>query len=163
MTQAAPPKNHLAAIHIAQKTLGLSADDAAALKIAITGKASAADMTGPQRRQYLAHLSDLQVRMGKLPRSTHAAKRPALHRTTADTNDERWLKARVLWQVLANASEVHTNTDVALMAYVHRQTKVEHWRFLNTYQINGVIESLKRWCERVNAPTEPIKKDATHG
>lgn len=45
-------QNHLAAIHMAQKALCLSADDATALKLAVTGVASAADMTASQRRQY---------------------------------------------------------------------------------------------------------------
>jgi Protein of unknown function (DUF1018) len=48
---------------------------------------------------------------------------------------------------------VHTNTDAALMAYVKRQTRVEHWRFLNGYQINAVIEALKAWQNRLEQPT----------
>ena len=44
---------------------------------------------------------------------------------------------------------VHTDTDAALMAYVARQTKIDHWRFLNSYQITSVIEALKRWIRRV--------------
>lgn len=139
-------QNHLAAIHIAQKALGLSPDDACALKLAITGKASAGDMSAPQRRQYLAHLSGLQgKRGGGLPRVARN-----------DDLDERWYKARALWAALAKASQVHTDTDAALMAYVKRQTHLEHWRFLNGHQVNSVIEALKRWCVRTGVATQPV-------
>ncbi len=138
----APRQSHLAAIHIAQKALGLSKDDAEALKLAITGKASAADMTAPQRRQYLAHLSGLQGR-NKPP-----GRAPG-QRSVDDAQDERWSKARALWHTLAGAGLVRTDTDAALLAYVKRQTHVDAWRFLNGYQINSVIEALKAWCSRI--------------
>ena len=142
--------NDLAAIHIAQKALGLSADDASALKLAITGQASAAKMTTAQRRQYLAHLSGLQARAardrGEKP--AYEPVRPLGQRSTADDQDDRWAKARALWHALAQAGHVHTDTDAALLAYVRRQAKVDAWRFLNTHQVNNVIEALKRWCRR---------------
>lgn len=150
-------KNHLAAIHIAQKALGLSADDATALKLAVTGKASAGDMSTPQRRKYLAHLSVLQGRAA--PQRTKAG----------EQLDERWYKARALWAALARAGQVHTDTDAALIAYVKRQTHLEHWRFLNGHQVNSVIEALKRWCERTGVATQPVvsqpatTKEPVHG
>lgn len=145
-------QNHLAAIHMAQKALGLSADDATALKLAVTGVASAADMTATQRRQYLAHLADLQARaaVARGQKPAYQPRRPAQVRNTDDDLDERWSKARALWHALAEAGAVRTDTDAALMSYVRRQTPVEHWRFLNTYQINQVIEALKRWCRRAD-------------
>jgi hypothetical protein len=157
---------HLAAIHMAQKALGLSTEDASALKLAVTGVASSGDMTAPQRRHYLAHLSGLQAHAatarGQKP--AYQPVRPALYRATDDSLDERWHKARALWAELGRAGQVHTDTDAALMAYVKRQTHVEHWRFLNTAQINSVIEALKRWCLRCNVPTRPVaEEEKTHG
>lgn len=147
----APKRNNdLAAIHIAQKALGLSKEDAQALKLGITGKASAADMTVPQRRMVLAHLSTLQAIAGGKPKPLYTGKRRSLDRAVADGADARWAKARTLWALLAQAGAVKVDTDAALTAYVKRQTKAEAWRFLNHYQINTVIESLKRWCVRVN-------------
>ena len=140
--------NDLAAIHIAQKALGLTKEDAQALKLGITGKASAADMTVPQRRMVLAHLSTLQAIAGGKPKPAYTGQRRSLDRSAADSADARWGKARALWAQLADAGVVKANTDAALTAYVKRQTKVEAWRFLNHYQINTVIESLKRWCLR---------------
>ena len=155
MAAHATRQGHLAAIHMAQKALGLSADDASALKLAVTGKASAADMTDLQRKKYLAHLSGLQAKValaaGQKP--TWQSPRTPVQRAAADDQDERWHKARTLWAALARAGHVHTDTDAALMAYVTRQVKVAHWRFLNTAQINTVIEAIKRWCLRVGVPT----------
>lgn len=141
----------LAAVHIAQKALGLTADDALALKLAVTGVASAGDMTSLQRRKYLAHLSTLQARQAVAEGSKPAyqPQRAPLQHSIDDARDDRWHKARMLWTLLAQAGHVHTNTDAALMAYVRRQTNLEHWRFLNTVQITRVIEALKRWCLRV--------------
>lgn len=142
----APRQSHLAAIHCAQKALGLSAEDASALKLAVTGQASSATMSAGQRKAYLAHLSALQVRVGLI--DPRPAKRPFVQRGAQDDQDERWGKARALWHALAVAGEVHTDTDAALQAYIKRQTKLEAWRFLNTFQMNSVIEALKQWCQR---------------
>lgn len=159
-----PPKPdtrqaHLAAIHMAQKALGLSAEDASALKLHVTGQASSATMTALQRKQYLAHLAGLQERaaLARGEKPAYTPKRDARHRSLDDADDERWQKARALWHALAGAGVVRTNTDAALAAYVKRQTKVDAWRFLNSYQVNTVIEALKKWCDRSNVPTEPTR------
>lgn len=142
--------NDLAAIHIAQKALGMSHDDAEQLKRDVIGKASAKDMTAAERRKLLAHLSTLQAQAKPRPAGRQLElNRPAVQRSPDDWQDERWAKARMLWGQLAYIGHVKVDTDTALMAYVSRQTKMEHWRFCNSYQINNVIESLKRWCLRV--------------
>ena len=155
MAAHATRQGHLAAMHMAQKALSLSADDAIALKLAVTGKASAADMSDVQRKKYLAHLSGLQahyaVAAGQKP-AWQSPRAPA-QRAAADDQDDRWHKARALWSALARAGHVRLDTDAALMVYVSRQVKVEHWRFLNTAQINTVIEAIKRWCVRVGVTT----------
>lgn len=156
---ARPSARHaqLAAVHIAQKALGLGKDDAEALKRAVTGVASAGDMTVPQLRKYLAHLSQLQASAARArgERPAHDSSRPPVQRTVADRGDGRWGKARVLWQALACNGQVRIDTDAALMAYVKRQTGLEHWRFLNDAQVNTVIESLKRWCLRAGVDHRP--------
>ncbi len=154
MVNQAKRGNDLAAIHIAQKTLGLSADDAQALKLGITGQASSADMTLAQRRRYIAHLSHLQSIQQGQPKPVYTGHRRALERSIGDDSDERWSKARALWALLAKAGQVQHDTDAALTAYVKRQTHLEAWRFLNSHQINTVIESLKRWCYRAKVTLE---------
>lgn len=146
--------NDLAAIHMATKALRMTEDDARALKLHITGKASAADMTVPQRRQLLAHLSGLQALAAGKPKPIYTGQRRELERSAHDGQDERWGKARALWALLARAGVVKVDTDAALNKYVQRQAKVEAWRFLNGFQITQVIEALKAWCSRANVEFE---------
>ena len=155
MTKPATHKNHLAAIHIAFNALGLTQDDACALKQSVTGVASAKDMTVQQRKRLLARLAELQANAAKAKGETPAyvPKRNSLYRTVDDDQDDRWAKARVLWAALATAGHVHTDTDAALMAWVKRQTRSDHWRFLNSHQVNTVIESLKKWCKEKRVST----------
>ncbi len=163
MSAPATRQHHLAAIHMAQKALHLSKEDASALKFKMTGKYSAADMTALERRQYLARLSELQAQVatarGEKP--AYTPQRPPAQRSTDDDQDERWSRARALWADLARAGEVRADTDSALQAYAKRQTKVDAWRFMNGHQINNVIEALKRWCRRVGVPTEPTAPAST--
>lgn len=141
-------KNHLAAIHMAHKALGLSKDDALALKMEIVGVESARDMTEQQRRRYLHHLSRLQSKQNGLPQPAPISPRNAVQRSVDDPKDARWGKARALWHVLATQGKVKTDTDAALIGFVSRQTGMDAWRFLNSYQVNEIIESLKRWVAR---------------
>ena len=143
-------QHHLAAIHMAEKALRLSREDAAALKAQVTGHASSADMTASQRAHYLAHLAVLQaqaaVARGQKP--AYNPKRPALVRNIDDAGDHQWGKARAVWHALAVAGVVHTDTDAALQAYATRQTGVSAWRFMTAPQITRVIEALKKWAKR---------------
>lgn len=152
MTKTATRNSHLAAMHMAQKALNLTAEEASALKLAVTGVASAADMTALQRRQYLAHLAGMQasaaVARGQKP--AYVPKRPALVRNIDDAGDQQWGKARAVWHALAVAGVVRTDTDAALQAYATRQTGVDAWRFMTAHQITRVIEALKKWAKRSN-------------
>ena len=153
---AATSQAQLAAIHIEQKALGLSKDDAESVKLAITGQASAGSMTAAQRAKYLVHLSGLQknAALSRGEKPAYDTKRPAAQRSVDDAGDCRWGKARAMWADLASLGAVDHDTDEALLAYVKRQTHMEAWRFLNTFQINGVIESLKRWQDRTHSKLE---------
>ena len=141
---------HLAAIHIAEKALRLSREDAAALKLQVTGLASSADMNASQRAHYLAHLSVLQAKAAEArgEKPAYQPKRPALVRNIDDSDDKQWSKARALWHALAAAGHVRTDTDAALQAYATRQTGVTAWRFMTAPQITKVIEAIKKWCNR---------------
>lgn len=152
MKKPTPRHAHLAAVHMAQKSLGLSAEDASALKLSVVGVASSADMTALQLRQYLAHLATLQASAatarGQKP--AYSPKRPALVRNIDDAADQQWGKARAVWHALAVAGVVHTDTDAALQTYATRQTGVDAWRFMTPPQITRVIEALKKWAQRSN-------------
>lgn len=153
-TKPVTRQSKLAAIHMAQKALGLTVDDAVALKLSVTRKSSSADMSDKQLNQYLAHLSALQNKQGG-PKPART-QRPALHRSIDDDQDARWHKARCLWSALAKAGVVRMDSDDALSDWVKRQAKVDSWRFLNTHQINNlVIEPLKKWCVQKGVDIDP--------
>jgi len=157
-TKPATRQSKLAAIHMAQKALGMDDCDAMALKCNVIGKSSCGDMTDQQLSKYLAHLSGLQKKQAPAGghKPAHAHQRPALHRSIDDEQDARWHKARCLWAALAKAGVVRLDSDDALSAWVKRQAKVDSWRFLNTHQINNlVIEPLKKWCVQKDVPIDP--------
>lgn len=152
---------HLAAIHIAEKALELSKEDAVALKRTITGLESSADMNANQRSHYLAHLAVLQAKAAeaKGEKPAYQPKRPQLVRNIDDEDDKQWSRARALWHALSVAGEVHSNTDAALQKYATRQTHVTAWRFQTQAQITLVIESLKKWCLRCGVPVNKQSGD----
>lgn len=151
--------NHIAAIHVLKSQCKLSDDDYRALLVALTGKDSSKQMSPAQQSMVRTHMQKLAVQLGvakpapaQQPGTLQFTRRriPA-KRSSCDEMDERWAKARTLWTQLAKAGAVKVDTDAALMAYVKRQTQMEAWRFLNGFQINSVIESLKRWLARSQA------------
>lgn len=151
--------NHIAAIHVLKGQCQMSDADYRALLIQLTGKSSSKDMTAGQQAAVRTHLQNLAVRLGvakPAPAATPGAaqftrRRIPAKRSSSDEQDERWAKARTLWSQLARAAAARVDSDAALLAYVKRQTKMEAWRFLNGYQINVVIESLKEWLKRSEA------------
>ncbi len=139
-TRMANRGSDLARIHCLQKELKLSPEDAEAVKRAVTGVASSADMSVEQRAKVIAHLE------GLVPRGDgrQAAKKPA-KRLSAPLR-----KMYALWQVLAGKKAVEHRSYAALEAYAKRQTGVDKLEWLNEPQQSLVIESLKAWVARVS-------------
>lgn len=126
--------NYVAAIHAAQKNLGLNDDDARSIKLQIVGKASCSLMSEHELRKLYLHFSTL------------SSKQPNGERM--DYKDARWRKARAVWHELHSAKKVEKDTDKAMRKWVEAQTKISEWRWLNCHQVNTVIESLKAWLNR---------------
>ncbi|WP_374584399.1 gp16 family protein [Ideonella dechloratans] len=143
-------KRELQLIHIAKGQLGLGDDAYRDLLSQVTGKRSAAELTGAQRRQFLDHLKRCGWQQVQRP-NPQRNEQPAHARAPGDVHAERWEKARQLWALLCRAGAVQADSDEALLAWVQRQHRVAAWRWLNTHQINTVVESLKKWCRRVGA------------
>jgi phage gp16-like protein len=155
--------NHIAAIHVLKTQLKLSEGDYRALLTELTGKDSCKAMHATQLAKVRSHLDNLAVRMGVavakpafVPNAQFTRQRTAVKRSDSDAGDDRWLKARTLWAQLAQAGKVKVDTDAALLAYVKRQTQLEAWRFLNGYQINMIIESLKCWLVRADVKVKEV-------
>ena len=138
-TRMANRGSDLARIHCLQKELKMSAEDAEAVKRAVTGVASSADMSVEQRAKVIAHLEGLQGKADGRQTARKPAKRlPAPLR-----------KMYALWQVLAGKKAVEHRSYTALEAYAKRQTGVDKLEWLNEPQQALGIESLKAWVARL--------------
>ncbi len=139
-----PYKNQLIKlIHVAKRSLALDDADYRAMLEAQTGKTSCSDMSMSQLEAVAEHL-----------RSRGFADRPggkAAARPTQKLADDPQSKLiRHLWLKLRDmAGGVRNGSELALAAYVKRQTGIERLEWLTTHQAAKVIEALKRWVKRL--------------
>ncbi|OLF81257.1 hypothetical protein AWH62_00860 [Maricaulis sp. W15] len=126
----------LAAMHVAKKQLGLDDDSYRAVLKQVTGKTSGKDMSDGERKMVLARFRE----MGFGPGSTGHKKR--LEGPYAK-------KLQALWIAGWNLGLVRDRKDSALIAFVHRQTGIEHVRFVHEPDDAAkAIEALKAWMAR---------------
>jgi len=128
-------------IHVAKRELALDDETYRAMLWSVARVKSSSELDWTGRKKVLDHMKarGFKIKIG--------GNKPA-NRSADDKRDKRYGKARKLFSLLAEAGEVTHNTDTAFNAYIKRQTAMEHWRFLNGFQINTLIESLKTWCDR---------------
>jgi phage gp16-like protein len=126
----------LAKIHIAKKQLGLANEDFRAVCARLTGKESTRAMTEPERVQLVAHFES----QGFKP-TFKGARRP-LEGRFAKVLQAFWISA---W----NLGIVRNKSDEALIAFVKRQTHIDHVRFVHDPAESAkVIEALKSMMTR---------------
>ncbi len=124
--------NATAAIHVARKQLGLDDDAARDLYQRVTGKRSLRDMSPAEQETVVQELR----RHGFKP----AAK--ALQGPFAG-------KLQALWIAGWNLGIVRDRSDHALLAFVKRQTNIDHTRFLvYAEDARKAVEALKDWIAR---------------
>lgn len=122
----------LAAIHVARKQLGLDEDTYRAVLVRVTGKASAAAMSEAERQSVVQELR----RHGFKPA------RKGLEGPYAK-------KLQALWIAGWNLGLVRDRSDAAMLAFVARQTGIEHTRFLrDAADARKAVEALKGWIAR---------------
>lgn len=130
----------IAAIHVAKKHLGLDDDTYRAKLARITGKQSAKDMTEDERQRVLTVF-----------RNEGFAPAPAARRADGrqKLSGKYAKKLQALWIAGWNLGIVRDRDDKALVAFVKRQTGLDHTRFL-VYpdDANRAIEALKGWINR---------------
>jgi phage gp16-like protein len=127
-----------AAIHVAKKQLGLDDETYRAKLTVITGKSSTKDMSEDERQKVLAALR----RDGFKPIGRRQDGRQKLEGKYAR-------KMQALWIAAWNLGLVNNRDDAALIAFVKRQTGIEHTRWLiYADDANKVVEGLKAWIKR---------------
>lgn len=127
----------LKAIHAKRRQMGLDDDSYRALLMSVTGKGSSAAMSERERRAVL----DEMDRRGA-PKST----------TRRDRASGRYAgKLQALWIAAYNLGIVRDKTDAAMLAFVKRQTGLDHSRFLREpADASRAIEALKDWMRRAS-------------
>jgi len=122
----------IAKIHVLKTQAGFDDDTYRAFLEKHTGSRSSKDMTGEQR---LAVISELEKLV------------PEQHRQTVTGKFGRKLQA--LWIAAYNLGVVDNKSDPAMIAWLKRQTGLDHHRFL-AYEADATkaIDALKLWIRR---------------
>ena len=130
----------IAKMHVAKKQLGLDDDTYRDTLELVTGKRSAKDMNDRQRVKVLEHFQTKGFDAS--PVKPKADGRKKLTGKYAG-------KLQALWIAGWNLGLVKNKDDAALLAFVKRQTGIDHTRFLrdgdDAYK---AIEAMKKWLER---------------
>lgn len=122
----------IAAIHVANKQLGLDEDTARDLYERVTGKRSLREMNDRQLQLIVTE----QRRQGFKPAEK------GLQGPFAK-------KLQALWIAAWNLGIVRNRTDAAMLSFVKRQTGIEHTRFLlDADDAAKAIDALKAWMTR---------------
>ncbi|MDL2401275.1 regulatory protein GemA [Rhizobium mayense] len=130
----------IAALHVAKKQLGLDDDTYRAKLARITGKTSAKDMTEAERQKVLTVFRNEGFAPAGADRRRDG--RQKLSGRYAG-------KLQALWIAGWNLGIVRDRDDAALIAFVKRQTGIDHTRFLHhADDAARVIEALKNWLTR---------------
>jgi phage gp16-like protein len=124
-------------IHVAKRELGLDDDTYRDMLFAVARVRSAKDLDWTGRKKVLDHLKASGFKVKLPPRSKNA-------------DDARYRKIRALWSELKGRHVVEVDTDKAVREYIKRTTDKDDFQFLNNFQITTVIESLKKWLERLD-------------
>ncbi len=132
--------NLIAAIHVAKKHLGLDDDTYQAKLKNITGKTSTKDMTDAERQQVLTVFRNEGIQPAPIsPRPNGRAKLTGRYAG----------KLQALWIACYNLGIVENRDDAALIAFVKRQTGIDHVRFVKfADDAQKAIEALKAWMAR---------------
>lgn len=122
--------NTLRAIHAAKSRIGLDDDAYRDLLERETGKRSSKDLTESQRKAFLTTLNEM------------GGARPRLDGKYAG-------KLQALWIAAWNLGIVRDKRDAAMLAFIRRQTGIDHTRFLrDPMDADKVVEALKAWLAR---------------
>lgn len=125
--------NALAAIHVARKQLGLDDDTARDLYARVTGKRSLRDMSAGEQDRVVQELRRQGFKTAKKGLEGPFAK-----------------KLQALWIAAWNLGVVEDNSDAALLAFVKRQTNIDHTRFLlDAEDAAKAVDAIKGWVSRV--------------
>jgi len=130
-------------IKVAQRKLGLDDDTYRSFLFSVTGKRSTTEMSPQERWRVVEALKAKGVRLDPVQRTAKGEK------DAKRANDDQSCLARHLWLLLKHYGVLRDSSEWALLAYVERITKRKRLEWCNHKQITKVIETLKKWVERI--------------
>ncbi len=128
--------NSLAMIHIAKKQLSIDEDDFRGMCRRVTGKDSTRAMSEKERGMVVDHLKN-------------AGFKPAFKGRSKPLEGQFAKVLQAFWISAWNLGIIRSREDKALIAFVKRQTHIDHVRFLkDAGEARKVIEALKSMMKR---------------
>lgn len=122
------------AIFVGLRQLDIDLEDARPMFNELTGKTSIKTMNEVEKLKIITHL-----------RSKGFTQKPGKNKLQGKYAP----KLQALWIGAWNLGIVENKSDQALLAFVKRQTGIDHTRFLRHHEdANKAIESLKAWMKR---------------
>lgn len=131
-------------IHVGRRELQLDEETYRAMLQAVAGVDSAAKLDAMGRRAVLDHMKRKGFKVKGKPSTAPAGKNDA---------DPQYRKIQALWSELARLGAVRVNTEAAIRVYIKRITGVNDYAFCNSSQVTRIIETLKKWRDRVGGET----------
>lgn len=139
MRSSCLPRATLAAIHVAKKQLGLDDETYRDLLQRVTGKRSAGELTEAEAGRVLEEMRGKGFERGVRTAPAGAMKLDGPYAA----------KLRALWITGWNLGVTNDRTDAALVAFVKRQTGIDHVSWLRDgAEASRAIEGLKAWLAR---------------
>jgi phage gp16-like protein len=143
-------------IHVAIRRLGLTEDEYRALYEGQTGKRSLKEMTVRETGRVLEAMMGYGFKKdgrAQAPAHTRADGRAQSTARTRDKGitlcaDPQPRKIRALWLRLRDMGVLRNPSELALLTYVKRLTRVDRMEWLDSGQLSHVIETLKSWVNR---------------
>lgn len=135
-------------IHVAKRDLQMDDDSYRAVLAKVVKKTSAADLTIPELERTLEHLKRCGFKVRSKSKPAGPGKLAKAKPSRPMAHDPEAKKIRALWLFLHELGAVQNPSEEALAAYVKRIAKVDALQWINGYQAETLIESMKKWAMR---------------
>lgn len=145
-------------IHVARRELAMDDDTYRAMLDLVAGVKSAADLDAAGCQKVIDHMKAKGFKVKSKGAAVPGAK--------ATEPDPQYRKIQALWGELERKGLVRVNTDAAIRVYIKRITGCDDYRFCNSKQVAVIIETLKKWRDRVEKPSDQVpvtEPESPHG
>jgi len=129
-------------IHVAKRQLDMDDETYRTMLRRLTNRDSCSFLSMSQLEEVVDHLRGLGF-------AETPARKAKVKANPKPADDPQSRKIRSLWLTLRDMGAIKDSSEAALASFARRQTQVERLEWLNNYQAERVIESLKSWIKRL--------------